>query len=137
MSINAEITLKRLVYEINVWADAHSMIQAFGYGKYLETFARDESRKYPVFVVNCPNYTQDQWYFNYNLELICLEWVFDKRGNRVAAASDTAKIISDFENTIRESDRWQSFSRIDGNFNGRKVDEFGADKADGWITTLF
>jgi len=136
MSINAEITLKRLVYEISTWATAHSMIQAFGYGKYLETFASDEARKYPVFVVNCPNYTQDQWYFNYNLELICLEWVFDDRGNRVPAASDTAKIISDFENTIRESNRWQSFSRIDGNFNGRKVDEFGGDKADGWITTF-
>ncbi len=136
MSINAEITLKRLVHEISVWATAHSMIEAFGYGKYLETFASDEARKYPVFVVNCPNYTQDQWYFNYNLELICLEWVFDDRGNRVPAASDTAKIISDFENTIRESNRWQSFSRIDGNFNGRKVDEFGGDKADGWITTF-
>ena len=136
MSINADITLKRLVAEISTWANAHDMIQAFGYGKYLETFVSDAARKYPVFVVNCPNYTQDQWYFNYSLEIICLEWVFDDRGNRIPAASDTAQIIADFENTIKESDRWQSFSRMDGDFNSTKVDEYGGDKADGWVATF-
>ena len=136
MSINADVTLKRLVYEISTWANARGMIEAFGYGKYLETFAADETRKYPVFVVNCPNYNQDRWYFNYQIEIICLEWVFDDRGNRVPAASDTAQIIADFENTIRESNRWQSFSRIDTPFNSTKVDEYGADKADGWVATF-
>jgi len=134
-NINADVTLRRLIKELEIWANDHQMVNDFGYGQYLEVF-RESGRDYAALIVNVPNANSDQWYYNLNLEIICLDYVKDEKGNKDRVNSDTLDIIRDLENTIRWSPRWQSFSRIDATFNYQKVDEFGADKAFGWIATV-
>lgn len=133
--INADVTLRRLVWELNDWANDHKMVNDFGYGKYLEVF-RESGRDYSALIVNAPNATSEDWYINYSLEIICLDYVKDEKQNKARVNSDTIAIIRDLENTMRYSDRWQAFCRIDAQFNYQKVDEFGADKAFGWIATV-
>jgi hypothetical protein len=111
------------------------MVNDFGYGKYLEVF-RSSGRSYAALIVNSPTATSSKWYINYSMEIICLDYVKDEKGNQDRVNSDTIAIIRDLENTIRYSNRWQAFSRVDADFSYQKVDEFGADKAFGWIATF-
>lgn len=135
MSINTDVTLKRLIAEFSTWADDHKMVNDFGYGQYLEVF-RASGRNYAALIINAPSATSDTWYINYNIEIICLDYVTDDEANKDRVNSDTISIIRDLENTMRYANRWQSFCRIDSSFNYQKVDEFGADKCFGWIATL-
>lgn len=136
MSINAQTTLRRLVWELEQWANAHDMIEQFGYGKYLEVYASQTNNTYPAFIVNCPSFTMDEWYFNFTIEVITLDWVFDNRENHDRATSNTAELVRDLYNTIKVSKRWQAFARLDTDWNGRHIDEFGGDKAFGWSSTF-
>ena len=43
--------------------------------------------------------------------------------------------MRDLENTLRNSPRWQSFARLDTEWSGRHLDQFGGDKTYGWLTT--
>jgi len=135
MAIDATKTLRRLIYEFNEWADDHKYLQKFGYGQYLKTY-EEEGQTYPVMVVNCTSSTIDQWYVNYNLEVIVLEWVYDDEDNKQTANSDTLAVFKDLDDTIRWSDRWQEFSRLDADITAEKIDEFGGDKAYGWLATF-
>lgn len=132
--INADVTLRRLVYEFEQWANAHKMVNDFGYGKYLEVF-RSSGRNYGALIVNAPNFTIDEWYINFTFEFISLDYVKDEKDNKDRVNSDTAQILVDLEQTLRISNRWQSFLRLDQAWTSQKVDEFGADKAFGWVTT--
>lgn len=137
MALQVDVTLRRLVWELNQWASDHKQVNDFGYGKYLEVFRSDaDGRNYPALIVNAPNATSDKWYINFSLEIICLEYVLDEKDNKDRANSDTNQIIRDLENTMRYSNRWQKFCRIDANFNYQKIDEFGADKCFGWLATI-
>lgn len=138
MAIDTDITLRRLIYEFSQWSESHDMIRKFGYGKYLNVYS-ETSREYPAFIVNCPRAPIEQWYINYNLEFIVLDWVFDsdqENENRERVNSDTHQLLEDLENTLRYSNRWQQFSRIDGRFEVQKIDEFGGDKCYGWLATV-
>lgn len=135
MAISSETTLSRLIAEINIWADANPFIKKFGYGTYLNNYM-GSNNLYPAFLCNVPSTTSDTWYYNYNFEFFCLGWVFDDLENKTRENSDTQEIIRDFEDTVRRSPRWQSFSRIDTAFNYTKVDSFGGDKAYGWVATV-
>jgi hypothetical protein len=46
------------------------------------------------------------------------------------------EVLRQLENTIGYSVRWKEFSKLDGGFTSRKVDEFGADKCFGWVATF-
>lgn len=135
MAIDTNITLKRLIYEFNQWATAHEMINKFGYGTWLTHYAKQEEN-YPIFGLNCTGWNIEQWYVNYQLEVIVLGWVFDDRENQQRAESDTTQIFTDLENTIKYSDRWQSFSKLNANIVGTKVEEYGGDKAFGFLATF-
>ena len=90
MAISADKTLRRVVWELEQWANAHKMIEQFGYGKYLDVYVSSTNNVYPAFIVNCPNFTIDEWYFNFSFEFVTLDWVFDNELNHDRATSNTA-----------------------------------------------
>lgn len=135
MAIDTTVTLKRLIYEFNVWATAHPMLNGFGYGEYLET-VRSGQTEYAVILFNSPSATSSDFFINYSMEVICLDYVKDENENKDQVNSDTQQILRDLEDTIRRSARWTNFSRIDSDWNFQKLDEFGADKAFGWLATF-
>lgn len=135
MAIDTTVTLKRQIVEFNEWATAHPMVNDFGYGQYLEVY-KQSGNKYLTLVVNSPTLTSEDFFVNYSWEVICLDYVLDQKDNMQRVLSDTQDVLRDLENTIRYSKRWKEFSRADGNWSYRKVDEFGADKCFGWIATF-
>lgn len=135
MAIDTTVTLKRQIAEFSEWATAHPMVNDFGYGQYLETF-RSSENKYLAVIVNSPSATSEDFFINYSWEVICLDYVLEEKENRDEVNSDTMGVLRDLENTVRYSKRWQDFSRVDGAWSYRKVDEFGADKCFGWIATF-
>ncbi len=135
MAIDTTVTLKRQIVELNEWATAHPMVNDFGYGQYLEVY-KQSGNKYLTLVVNSPTLTSEDFFVNYSWEVICLDYVLDQKDNMQRVLSDTQDVLRDLENTIRYSKRWKDFSRADGNWSYRKVDEFGADKCFGWIATF-
>lgn len=132
MAIDASITLRRLIYELSEWTTDHSMLNQFAYGKWLSHYSKEE-KSYPILAVNCTGWNLEQWYVTYNLEVVVLFWVTDDRFNQERAESDATQIFTDLENTIRYSDRWQSFARLDQNWTSQKVEEYGGDKAFGFL----
>lgn len=134
MALEVDVTLRRLVWEFSEWANKHKQVNDFGYGKYLEVF-RSSGRDYAALIVNAPSYTSDKWYINFQFEFICLDYVRDEKEEKDRVNSDTAQILRDLENTVRYSNRWKSFAKVDSTFNAQKIDEYGADKAFGWIAT--
>lgn len=135
MAIDTTVTLKRQIVELNEWATAHPMVNDFGYGQYLEVY-KQSGNKYLTLVVNSPTLTSEDFFVNYSWEVICLDYVLDQKDNMQRVLSDTQDVLRDLENTVRYSKRWKDFSRADGNWSYRKVDEFGADKCFGWIATF-
>lgn len=134
--MNPDVTLRRVLYELKIWADAHGMIEDFmGYGQFLQVASEDE-RNYMAMVVNVTSAPSETWYINYNLEVMVLEYVNDEQDNRKRAMSDTREVINDLEETIKYSNRWQAFSRIDGTISCTPAVEIGADKAFGWIASF-
>jgi hypothetical protein len=107
----------------------------FGYGQFLQLFMEGK-RDYPAMVVNVTSAPSDKWYINYNFEVMILQYVNDQQDNRERAMSDCRQILNDLQETVSYSDRWQSFSRLDGNFNATPAIQKGADKAYGWIGTF-
>lgn len=136
MSINTDVTLRRLTYELKEWSDSHEMINDFfGYGQFLQLFMEGK-RDYPAIVVNVTSAASDKWYINYNFEVMILQYVNDEQDNRERAMSDCRQILNDLQETVSYSNRWQSFSRLDGAFNVTPAIQKGADKAYGWIGTF-
>ena len=135
MAIDTTVTLKRLIAEFSEWSTAHPMVNDFGYGQYLEKYRSGEN-KYLALIVNSPSATSQDFFINYQWEIICLDFVLDEKANRDQVNSDTMNVLRDLENTVRYSKRWKEFSRADSDWSYRKVDEFGADKCFGWIATL-
>jgi len=136
MSINTQITQRRLIAEILEWADAHEMIYKSGYGDFLQLYSEDENL-YPYFMCNISNGTETAFYFRYQIEVFVAMWVWDDRTNQLRSESDSELICRDFTNTIRISPRWQQFSRIDSvEMPKRKVIERGGDKVTGWGVTI-
>lgn len=135
MAIDTKVTLKRLIAEFSEWATAHPMVNDFGYGQYLETY-RSSDNKYLALIVNSPTLTSEDFFVNYQWEVICLDYVLDEKENMQRVLSDTQDVLRDLENTVRYSRRWKEFSRADGQWSYRRVDEFGADKCFGWIATF-
>jgi len=135
MAIDTSVTLARLIAEFKQWADANPMVNDFGYGQYLETF-RSSENKYCALIINAPSSTSEPFYINFSIEVICLDYVLDEKQNRDRVNSDTMEVLRQLENTIGYSVRWKEFSKLDGGFTSRKVDEFGADKCFGWIATF-
>lgn len=135
MAIDTKVTLKRLIAEFSEWATAHPMVNDFGYGQYLETY-RSSDNKYLALIVNSPTLTSEDFFVNYQWEVICLDYVLDEKENMQRVLSDTQDVLRDLENTVRYSRRWKEFSRAEGQWSYRKVDEFGADKCFGWIATF-
>lgn len=135
MAINSSVTLRRLIQELSEWANGHEMIAKFGYGDILDLYQREE-RLYPYFMVNCNNQSSDQWYVKYQLEVFVGFWIWDDKSNQDRAESDSNDIIQDLLNTIRISPRWQSFSRLGGEFSGLKIVERTGDKVTGWGGTI-
>lgn len=133
MAINTNITLRRLIAEIKEWADAHSMVEGFGYGEF-STLHTESEKNYPYLMLNTSNAGSDKWYLKFSLEFGLMGWVYDDKDNfnfkRVQ--SDTIEIIRDFQNTVEESPRWQSFSKINGDVSFRKFVDGGTDKVTGW-----
>ena len=136
MSINTDVTLRRLTHELKEWSDNHEMINDFfGYGQFLQLFMEGK-RDYPAMVVNVTSAASDKWYINYNFEVMILQYVNDEQDNRERAMSDCRQILNDLQETVSYSNRWQSFSRLDGTFNVTPAIQKGADKAYGWIGTF-
>lgn len=135
MAIDTTVTLKRQIAELSEWSTAHPMVNDFGYGQYLETY-RSSENKYLALIVNSPTLTSEDFFVNYQWEVICLDYVLDQKENMQRVLSDTQDVLRDLENTIRYSKRWKNFSRADGQWSYRRVDEFGADKCYGWIATF-
>jgi len=135
MAIDTSVTLARLIAEFKQWADANPMVNDFGYGQYLETF-RSSENKYCALIINAPSSTSEPFYINFSIEVICLDYVLDEKQNRDRVNSDTMEVLRQLENTIGYSVRWKEFSKLDGGFTSRKVDEFGADKCFGWVATF-
>jgi hypothetical protein len=136
MAINSNITQRRLVAEIKEWADDHMMIHKFGYGDFLQLY-QEEENLYPYFMVNISNGADLPFYFKYTLDVFVAMWVFDDRENQLRSESDSELILRDFTNTIRISNRWQQFARIDSSeLPKRKVIEMGGDKVTGWGVTI-
>ena len=136
MSINTDVTLRRLTHELKEWSDNHEMINDFfGYGQFLQLFMEGK-REYPAMVVNVTSAASDKWYINYNFEVMILQYVNDEQDNRERAMSDCRQILNDLQETVSYSNRWQSFSRLDGTFNVTPAIQKGADKAYGWIGTF-
>lgn len=135
MAIDTTVTLKRQIVEYNEWATAHPMVNDFGYGQYLEVY-KTSGQRYLTLIVNSPSATSEDFFVNYSWEVICLDYVLDQKDNLERVNSDTIGVLRDLENTIRYSRRWKEFSRVDGTWSYRKVDEFGADKCFGWIATF-
>jgi hypothetical protein len=107
----------------------------FGYGQFLQLFMEGK-RDYPAMVVNVTSAPSDKWYINYAFEVMILQYVNDEQDNRERAMSDCRQILNDLQETVSYSNRWQSFSRIDGTFNATPAIQKGADKAYGWIGTF-
>jgi hypothetical protein len=135
MAIDTSVTLRRLIAEFSIWATAHPMLNDFGYGQYLDSF-KESDNKYMAMIVNSPTDTSDDFYINYSFEVICLDYVIDEADNKDRVLSDTRGVLRDLENTIRYSKRWQDFSKVEASFNTRRVEEFGADKCYGNISTF-
>lgn len=135
MAIDTTVTLRRLIAELFEWSEAHPMVNDYGYGQYLETY-RSSGNKYLALVFNSPTATSENFFINYQWEVICLDYVLDEKKNQNQVLSDTQQVLRDLENTIRYSRRWKEFSRSDGTWNHRQVNEFGADKCFGWIATF-
>lgn len=135
MAINANITLKRLVYEIEQWAAAHKMLKKFGYGDFLEIFSETE-REYPYLMLNIVNANEDQWYYKYQLEMCVMDWVWDNDENDLYVESDTSDILRDFSNTARYSPRWQTFAKVQAEDIHRKFIHKGGDGVTGWCMTM-
>jgi len=136
MSTNADVTLRRVIYELNQWADDHSMINQFwGFGEFLQV-SQEDRRNYPAMVVNVLNAPSETWYFNYNFEIMVLDWMQDDQSNRKRVMSDTRQILNDLEETITYSNRWQDFSKIQGQINCQPTIQKGQDKAFGWIASF-
>ena len=136
MSLQVDVTLRRVVHELSQWADAHSMVNDFfGYGEFLQV-SMEGARTYPAMVVNVTSAGSDSWYINYSFEVMFLQYVNDEQDNRKRAMSDTREYLNDLEETIRYSNRWQSFSRVDAPFNAVPAVEKGRDKAFGWVGTF-
>lgn len=136
MSTNADVTLRRVIYELNQWADDHSMINQFwGFGEFLQV-SQEDRRNYPAMVVNVLNAPSETWYFNYNFEIMVLDWMQDDQSNRKRVMSDTRQILNDLEETISYSNRWQDFSKIQGQINCQPTIQKGQDKAFGWIASF-
>ncbi len=135
MAINVNVTLRRLIAELKGWADAHSMVEDFGYGDFLELYS-EAKKTYPFLMVNCSNATSDKWYIKFSLEVGVGDWVYDGRSNYKRVESDMIEILRDFQNTVEESPRWQSFCKINGDITHRKFVEKGGDKFTGWGATI-
>lgn len=135
MSINADTTLKRLVKQVEIWAEAHDMINKFGYGDFLELMSESENR-YPYFMVNIVNAGQSAWYIKYRVEIAVSDWVYDNDSNDTPAESSTLEITNDFIETVRYSRRWQAFSKVNGDPQLRKFKDRGKDKPYGWSTSI-
>lgn len=133
MPINTDVTLRRLVHELAEWSSSHKMISRFfGYGEYLQ-LSSEVQRSYPAMIANVTSANSDKWYINYNFEVMILQFVNDEQDNRERAMSDCRQILNDLQETISYSNRWQSFSRLDGVFTATPAIQKGADKAFGWI----
>lgn len=141
MAIKTDVTLRRLIYEFSQWAEAHQMVDRFGYGDFLQLYS-DSANSYPYLMINCSNDTETDWYIQFQLEICVMDWVFDNRGdelneNQNRVESDTREILRDLTNTIRRSPRWQAFSKYkDASSPTRKFIEKGGDKVSGWCITL-
>ena len=134
--INADFTLNRVIAELKTWSDAHGMnLTFFGYGKFLQ-LQMEVERNYPAFVVNVTAAPSEVWYINYNFEIMVLDWVSDNEPNRTRIMSDTRQILNDLEETMRYSNRWQEFSKINGQINCVPANQKGLDKAFGWISSF-
>lgn len=134
MAINNTTTLRRTVQQYKEWADAHPMVNQFGYGDFLELYSESEA-VYPYIMVNCTNYSEDTWYIKLQIEVFVAMWVFDERNNQLPSESTSLEILRHLNNTVRYSDRWQQFSKLNSENTGFKVIERGADKITGWGTT--
>ncbi len=136
MAIDVDVTLRRLIWELDLWATDHKMINDFfGYGEFLQVSSESE-RDYPAMVVNATTSSSETWYINYTLEIMLLQNVPDEQPNRKRAMSDMRQILNDLEETITYSDRWQAFSKLAGGLNCTPAVEKGADKGFGWIATF-
>lgn len=135
MSLNTDVTLRRLIHEISQWADSHKMVDRFGYGDFLQIY-EDSENTYPYMMVNCSDASLSKFYIKFNLEICIMDWVWDNRENHDRVESDTMEILRDFQNTIEESPRWDSFSKLNGDINARKFVERGGDKVTGWCGTF-
>ena len=131
MSINANTTQRRLVKEVEWWAQNHKFVNRFGYGDFLEIYSNSEN-SYPYFTLNIKDATSSQWYFNFTLEICVLGWLYDNKEGQLDSESELIEILRDFQNTVKESPRWQSFSRIQGEMTMQKLLEKGGDKALAW-----
>ena len=131
MAINSNTTQRRLVSEIKEWAESHQMINRFGYGDFLELYSNSEN-SFPYFTLNIKDATSSQWYFNFTLDLCVLGWLYDNKEGQLDSESELIEILRDFQNTVKESPRWNSFSRLQGDMTLQKVLEKGGDKALAW-----
>jgi hypothetical protein len=134
MALNNTTTLRRLIQQYKEWADAHPMINKFGYGDFLELYSESEP-VYPYFMINCNNVSQDQWYIKFQIEIFIAQWVFDERQNQTPAESLCLEILRQCTETVRYSERWNQFSKMQGDQSGFKVIQRGEDKITGWGIT--
>ncbi len=131
MAIDANLTQRRLVKEIEFWANNHKFINRFGYGDFLELYSNSKN-SYPYFTLNIKDATSSEWYFNFTLEICVIGWLYDNKEGQLDSESELVEILRDFQNTVKVSPRWQSFSRIQGDMTLQKVLEKGGDKALAW-----
>jgi hypothetical protein len=130
-----EKSLKQIIYETNVLADAHIQLRSFYYGDLLDII-KIGAIDYASCFLSINSASNNANFETFNLELFVFDILASDDSNRTDIENTTKRILNDLITTIRYSNRWNDFSEVLNDVSELKYYDKLQDRLSGWGCTI-
>jgi hypothetical protein len=130
-----EKSLKQIIYETSVLADAHVQLRSFYYGDLLDII-KIGAIDYATCFLSINSASNNANFETFNLELFVFDILASDDSNRTDIENTTKRILNDLITVIRYSTRWNNFSEVLSDVSELKYYDKLQDRLSGWGCTI-
>jgi hypothetical protein len=130
-----EKSLKQIIYETSVLADAHVQLRSFYYGDLLDII-KIGAIDYATCFLSINSASNNANFETFNLELFVFDILASDDSNRTDIENTTKRILNDLISVIRYSTRWNDFSEVLNDVSELKYYDKLQDRLSGWGCTI-
>ena len=130
-----EKSLKQIIYETSVLADAHVQLRSFYYGDLLDII-KIGAIDYATCFLSINSASNNANFETFNLELFVFDILSSDDSNRTDIENTTKRILNDLITVIRYSTRWNNFSEVLSDVSELKYYDKLQDRLSGWGCTI-